>query len=216
MDFQAETDRVETPHEGIAGTEVPDHELERRSRDEGDALARDLLSLRHWRAGDTDAGLELLERYEVFFRKTCHRFGVRSQEDLEETYQEVVLDLQSHIDDIPNRVQTSFAGFYSWRIRNAIQRMRSKTRSEGVDTEEEGTTHDPDRLAAWESIERCWGKLPPREHEVFDLRFLREMSLKEVASAIGSNVNAVGQAIFRLSRKMRECLARAGFEEMGE
>jgi len=207
---------VESRTESDAGTEVPDEELERRAREDGDSLARDLLSLRRWRSGDTEAGLELLERYDAFFRKTCQRFGLRNREEIEETFQEVVLDLQSHIEEIPERVKSSFAGFYSWRIRNSIQRMRSKTRPEGVELDEAGATRDPDRLAAWESIERCWQKLPPREHEVFDLRFLREWSLKEVAASIGSNVNAVGQAIFRLSRKMRECLARAGFEEMGE
>ena len=70
---------------------------------------------------------------------------------------------------------------------------------------------DPQSLEAWEGIERCWKRLPPREYRVFELRFLQEMSLKEVAAELDSNVNAVGQAIFRLSRKMKDCLSRSGF-----
>ena len=64
---------------------------------------------------------------------------------------------------------------------------------------------------AWDAIQHCWDKLPPREHKVFELRYLQGMNLKETAAALQSNENAVGQNIFRLSRKMKECLERSGF-----
>lgn len=198
-----------------------DEELEIRAR-EGDVLARDVLSLRRWRDGHREAGVDLLDRYAGYFHQLCMRCGVDGTHERDEVYQEVVLDLVEHLADVPDRVEKSFAGFYAWRIRNAILRVRRKTGSSGVSLEDAGPAADataPDagasammRLESWEGIERCWKRLPPREHRVFELRFLQESSLKEIAAALGSNVNAVGQAIFRLSKKMKECLSRHGYE----
>jgi DNA-directed RNA polymerase specialized sigma24 family protein len=41
---------------------------------------------------------------------------------------------------------------------------------------------------------------------VFELRYLLELSLAEIAERLGSNSNAVSQCVFRLVRKMRDCL----------
>ena len=193
--------------------ELSDAELEQRWRQNEDALARDVLSLRKWRDGDRESGMDLLANYEQYFYQVCVRFGVKRSEEIEEVYQEVVVDLMERLDALPDQVEKSFAGFYSWRIRNAILRIRKKSASEGVNLEDAGTTTDSNSLEAWEGIERCWQRLPPREHRVFELRYLQEMSLKEVAAVLDSNVNAVGQAIFRLSKKMQECLARSGFTD---
>ena len=191
--------------------ELSDRELEERWNDRGDALARDVLALRRWRGGDRDAGMELLDNYGNYFYQICVRFGVKRDDEIEEVFQEVVLDLAERIGHLPEQIEKSFAGFYCWRIRNAILRHRKKTSAEGVTLEDAGTTMDPQSLEAWEGIELCWKRLPPREYRVFELRFLQEMSLKEVAAELDSNVNAVGQAIFRLSRKMKDCLSRSGF-----
>ncbi len=191
-------------------------ELERRWTEHGDALARDLLAIRRWRDGDRDAGLALLEEYEAFFYRVCARFGVRETAELEDVYQEVVLDLTEHLPELAHRVTKSFAGFYAWRIRNAIGRVRKRSSPQGISIEDAGTapvaeTPPEPRLEAWESIERCWHKLPEREHRVFEMRFLQEMSLADMATHLQSNVNAVSQAVFRMSRKMKDCLSRAGY-----
>lgn len=193
--------------------ELTDAELQKRWTDQKDALARDILALRKWRGGDRDSGMELLANYEQYFYQVCMRFGVKRNEEIEEVYQEVVIDLMERLDGLADQIEKSFAGFYSWRIRNAILRLRKKTASDGVALEDAGTTHDANSLETWEGIERCWERLPPREHRVFELRYLQELSLKEIAAVLESNVNAVGQAIFRLSKKMQECLSRSGFGE---
>lgn len=197
--------------------EASNVDLERRWNEQGDTLARDILAIRKWRDGDADAGLTLLEEYEAYFYRVCTRFGVRETAELEDVYQEVVLDLSEHLHELAERITKSFAGFYAWRIRNAITRVRKRSSPQGVSLDDSATmppvddeTPEP-RLAAWESIERCWHKLPDREHRVFELRFLQEMTLAEIAACLESNVNAVSQAIFRLSRKMKDCLTRAGY-----
>jgi RNA polymerase sigma factor (sigma-70 family) len=70
-----------------------------------------------------------------------------------------------------------------------------------------------ERVDLWDAIHRCWQKLPPREHEVFRMRYLEGLDLRAIADALASNANAVAQNVFRLSRRMRACLRLAGLEE---
>jgi DNA-directed RNA polymerase specialized sigma24 family protein len=96
-------------------------------------------------------------------------------------------------------------------VRSVIRSQRSRKQDLPLPELEPGTPDKTGGVLAWEAIENCWDRLPPREHQVFALRYLQEMSLKETALALGSNVNAIGQSIFRLVRKMRDCLSRAGY-----
>jgi RNA polymerase sigma factor (sigma-70 family) len=174
----------------------------------GDVHARDILFLRRWREGDHDAGMELLDLYKKFFYGICRRRGVNRDDEILEVYQEVILDLMERLQELPDRIEKSFSGYFGWRTWSAIQRMRVKNAPVSLDLVGPQGYEHKNRLELWEVIERCWEKLPPGEYKVFELRYIREMDLKEIANRLGSNVNAVGQSIFRLSRKMRSCLKR--------
>jgi RNA polymerase sigma factor (sigma-70 family) len=174
------------------------------------ALARDLSLLRRWRDGDATAGLELLSLYQRLFYRTCQRFGLRQEDAMLEVLQEVVLQLLQRLAELPERLQRSFGGFYYWLVRDTVRRHRRADTVDllGEDVEPAGAGH---AVELRDAIEQCRCKLAPREQEVFDLRYLQGLSLKETAVELDSNVNAVGQAIFRLTAKMRECLRRTGF-----
>jgi RNA polymerase sigma factor (sigma-70 family) len=173
-------------------------------------LARDQALLRRWRDGDATAGLELLQLYQRLFYRTCMRFGLRQNEAMLEVLQEVVLQLLQRLVDLPERLQRSFGGFFYWLVRDTVRRHRRADSVDLLDEDTEPMGTGP-AVELSDAIEQCRCKLAPRERVVFDLRYLKGLSLKETAAELDSNVNAVGQAIFRLTAKMRECLKRTGF-----
>lgn len=176
---------------------------------------QDLDLLRQWRDGDQDAGADLLRRYKAFFHRTCSRLGVFSEETVAELFQEVVLGIAQDLPTLPERIEKSFAGWLAWRIRDAVTRRRRGLRVLAPLPEADPATQSDvsEDLALREALKRCAGLLPVRENRVFALRFLGGLSLKETAEALASNVNAVSQSLYRLSRRMRACLETAGYRE---
>lgn len=195
---------LETATPKVLGPEV-------ESSGAAEVLARDLDLLRRWREGDTRSGEVLLASYKSLFYRVARRFGVVCEDEVLDLYQDVVVDLLERLDTLPERVAKSFAGFLAWRVRHAVRRLRAR-RPAGELAEDTVASEGSERgIEAWDAIENCWERLPPREHRVFELRYLQGLSLKEVARALGSNVNAVGQSLFRLCRRMRECLKASGW-----
>ena len=172
---------------------------------------RDQDLLQRWRAGEPAAGVELLDHYTGLFYRTCRRFGAHREEIVQEVWQELVLALLQRLPELPERVVASFAGFLIWQTRAATDRVLGRASVPTQPIEEVADGRDRGGFEAIEAIEHCKDKLPPGEKRIFDLRYLKGLSLQEAASELGSNANAVGQGIFRLSRKMRECLQRAGY-----
>jgi RNA polymerase sigma factor (sigma-70 family) len=175
---------------------------------------RDLDLLTRWRAGEREAGAKLLGFYTHGVHRMCRRFGIRDQDGQVEIFQEVVLATLRELPRLPEAITKSFSGWFSWQVRHAISRRLHGART-GLPLPEisvEGPSSEA-RLALREAIKTCWDRLPAMEHRVFELRFLKGLSLKQAAEIVGSNANAVGQTIFRLSRRMRVCLGDSGFDE---
>lgn len=182
-----------------------------------DPAARDLDLLKRWRRGDRDAGATLLGYYKGGFHRVCQRLGLYDEEAEVEVFQEVVLATLRALPTLPEKLVKSFSGWFTWQVRDAISRRRRSKREPVALPESLAADGEPPdaRTALREAIKRCWDRLPAAEHRVFELRFLRGLSLKEAAEAVGSNANAVGQSVFRLSRKMRDCLGASGFDGAG-
>jgi len=181
-------------------------------------LARDRLLLCRWRDGARDAGLELLDHYAALERVVAFRLGVRDPQALLELHQELVLRLLEQLPTLAERIETSFAGWLAWQVRDlARDRRRRREVALPPDTEiAEAVATDPsESTAAWDAIGNCKDRLPDRERAVFELRYLEGLSLQEVAERTSSNSNAVAQSIFRLVRRMRACLGTQGYELRG-
>ncbi|MFO0982344.1 MAG: sigma-70 family RNA polymerase sigma factor [Planctomycetota bacterium] len=190
---------------------VPESERAELRGGERAALHRDLDLLRRWRAGDGQAGMALLQHYQRLFYRTCLKFGLRDEDKMMEILQDVVVRLMEGLPALPERVAKSFGGFFYWQVRDAVLKERRRMLSIEPLLDGMAGADQSRALEAWDAVESCWKKLPPRESKVFELRYLHGMSLKETAASLCSNVNAIGQAIFRLSAKMKECLERAGY-----
>ena len=124
-----------------------------------------------------------------------------------------MLGIVQELPTLPERIERSFAGWLGWRVRDALTRRRRNLKLlDPLPAGEPAAGGDAHAdLALREALSRCADRLPSREHRVFALRFLGGLSLKETAEALASNVNAVSQSLFRLSRKMRACLETAGY-----
>lgn len=182
-------------------------------------LALDLDCIARWRAGDRDAGSELLDRYAALIRMVAFRAGVRDREDLLELHQDLALRLLDQLPTLAERIQSSFSGWLHWQVRDLAKRHRRQSerlREAGRPLQADGTGVEPAETAATrEALRACRDALPERERAVFELRFVGGMSLREVAARLESNDNAVAQAVFRLVRRMRECLGAKGFDLAG-
>lgn len=182
------------------------------------ALLRDRQLLGRWQAGDPQAGVELLDHYAAYVHRVALRMGVPAAE-FEEFWQDLALRLVQQLSELNERVRTSFAGFLAWQVRDLLRNWRRRSRRTA-------TTELPpmaavgldvgQRSAFWEALHDCSGRLPPREQVVFEHRFLAGLDLGEVAARVGSNANAVAQAVFRLVRRLRDCLYSKGFDGPGD
>lgn len=105
----------------------------------------------------------------------------------------------------------------------AIDRLRQKDRQEKHRTDVQGP-HDtsdsrPDPLGHAQTQELTWqlrgaiGQLPPQEAKVFCLRYLSEMSYRQIARQLDMRVNAVGVTLHRARSRLREALGAAQIEE---
>jgi RNA polymerase sigma factor (sigma-70 family) len=181
------------------------------------ALVRDRDLLARWQAGDRAAGAELLDHYAGYAHQLLRRLGIATA-DLDECWQDLVLRVMEHLPGLPARLRTSFAGYLAWQARDLVKGWRRRLRRQPLRTETAPATSGDQapRTAFWEALNRCADKLPPRERDVFRLRFLDGADFGAVATQLGSNANAIAQAVFRLVRRLRDCLQQSGFENPGD
>lgn len=183
------------------------------------ALVRDRALIERWRLGDSRAGVELLDQYVGYVRRIALRHGVRGGGEFDEFWQDLILRLLQQLPGLTARLRTSFAGYLAWQVRDLVRNWRRRQRplrSAEVEPASDATEAPGVQTAFWEALQDCSGQLPPREQSVFEHRFLGGLDLGEVAARVGSNANAVAQAVFRLVRRMRDCLTAKGFAGPGD
>ncbi len=105
----------------------------------------------------------------------------------------------------------------------AIDRLRQRGRQErrqgnGQECEElEGNRPDPSSEVQTEELagqlREAISRLPPQEAEVFCLRYLSEMSYRQIARELNIRINAVGVALYRAKAKLREALGATSTED---
>jgi RNA polymerase sigma-70 factor (ECF subfamily) len=72
----------------------------------------------------------------------------------------------------------------------------------GADAETEASRFH-ERLAA---LRHCRGRLAAKSRRLIDLHYDQGLPLAEVAARIGSNANAVKQALFRVRKSLLDCI----------
>jgi RNA polymerase sigma-70 factor, ECF subfamily len=177
-------------------------------------------------AGDRTAFHRLVDRYQAeIFRMIYYR--TRSQMDAEDLTQDVFLRAFRHIGRLDNPQL-----FRSWLFRIGINRVRDHHRRNRLksligivslddedfrETEETAEPPEASQVVArkdfWNRVQHLLVSLSRLEREIFLLRFLDQLSLKEISAAMQKNENTIKTHLYRALNKVK---AAAGPEESWE
>ena len=103
----------------------------------------------------------------------------------------------------------------------AIDRLRQRGRQEyrqgeGQESDETGRRGPADEVQAQElvgELREAIRRLPAQEAQVFCLRYLSEMSYRQIAGQLGIGINLVGVALYRAKARLREALGVLQMDE---
>ena len=167
--------------------------------------------------GDHDAFGELVNRHQRRVWMVCRQYVGATEADA--AAQDSLIKAFTGIGDFDRR-----AAFSTWLTRIAINtcldELRRRRREAVVDEDPDGD-HEPSPLERVEdgdvgpevrvmqrqavaSLEAREERLPPRQREIFRLRFYAEMELEEIASALDVHVGTVKTQLHRAVRRLRE------------
>jgi RNA polymerase sigma-70 factor (ECF subfamily) len=167
--------------------------------------------------GDHDAFGELVNRHQRRVWMVCRQYVGTAEADA--AAQDSLVKAFTRIGDFDRR-----AAFSTWLTRIAINTCLDelrRRRREAVVEEERQDEEDlslldrvPDQQAGPEtrsmqkqavaSLEAHESKLPPRQREIFRLRFFAEMELEEIATALDVHVGTVKTQLHRAVHRLRE------------
>jgi RNA polymerase sigma-70 factor (ECF subfamily) len=167
--------------------------------------------------GERAAFEQLIDRFQAdIFRMVYYR--TRSRMDAEDLTQEIFLQAYRHV----NRLQDP-ERFRAWLYTIAANRVRDFLRKRrllsffvtAIEDEPPGIPDrqahaDPgslDRLIQrefWSELQRLAAQLSRWEREVFFLRFIDELSLREIAEVLKKSESAVKTHLYRALQKFKE------------
>lgn len=166
--------------------------------------------------GRRDAFGRLVERYrERLFRMICYR--VRSPGDAEDILQDVFVQALRNLWRLkdPDRFQSWIYTIAANRIKDHYRRGRWRALFVGGAAEETGgaeSAADPagqDTLDAmarkdfWRRLEPFMKQLSPKEREVFLLRFMDDLDIKEIADVVHTSESTVKTHLYRALEKFK-------------
>ncbi len=137
-------------------------------------------------------------------------------EDAREVAQEALLRAYKHL----GQYDTS-RSFRNWLFQITANAARDRARAKQREREtiekaglEAARHHGPEAGCAADELRsdvmKCLGHLSPREREVFILRDLEDLDIKETARALGCSSISVRVNLSAARRKIREALGRVG------
>jgi RNA polymerase sigma-70 factor (ECF subfamily) len=168
------------------------------------------------RAGDQLAFHRLVDQFQPEIYRMIY-YRTRSQMDAEDLTQDVFLKAYKHL----ARLQTPRV-FRSWLYRIAVNRVNDYFRKKrfralfgniSVDDETFQETEEMavaaqgpeqiERREFWQHVEKMLDILSHMEREVFLLRFLDQLSLKEITEALGKNESTIKTHLYRALNKIK-------------
>ena len=154
-------------------------------------------------------------------------FRIRSRMDAEDLTQDIFLQALRNVSGLRD-----FELFRPWLFRIAVNRVRDFHRKkrilsffsffrgdedpETLDTKvsyESTAVTELMKREFWGRVEQLSARLSPMEREVFALRFVDHLSIREISEALDRSESAVKTHLYRSLKKFRE---DAGFLELVE
>ena len=187
-------------------------------RDEYTLLTDEELAAR-FRAGERNVSFTMLvERYQKRIYLSARRMAGGNHDEADDIAQETFVKMYEALDGFRGE-----AKLYTWLYRimmNAvIHRTRKKKTRNAVNLDDVGDTLvsselTPDsRMEKTETtrlIEEAIEQLPPKQREVFLLRFYDELPYEEIAQAVGTSVGGLKANYFHAVKKIGEYVQQQG------
>lgn len=187
-------------------------------RDEYTKLSDEELAAR-FRAGERNVSFTMLvERYQKRIYLSARRMAGGNHDDADDIAQETFVKMYEALDGFRGE-----AKLYTWLYRimmNAvIHRTRKKKTRNAVNLDDVSDTLvsselSPDsRMEKTETtrlIEEAIEHLPPKQREVFLLRFYDELPYEEIAQAVGTSVGGLKANYFHAVKKIGEYVQAQG------
>jgi RNA polymerase sigma-70 factor (ECF subfamily) len=175
------------------------------------------------RRGDRDAAEALLQLHELLVFRTCRRL-LPAGEDVEAAVQETLLRALKNLGRF-----TGEGSFSAWVVAIAVNLCRDRLRRKRLvpflpleARDENGadplagvpsSDPNPERVAmARQAVQRLRKEvslLPPRQREVFALRFFVGLNLESIATALGVDVGTVKTHLHRAVQRVRVAVEEA-------
>jgi RNA polymerase sigma-70 factor (ECF subfamily) len=187
-------------------------------RDEYTKLSDEELAAR-FRAGERNVSFTMLvERYQKRIYLSARRMSGGNHDEADDIAQETFVKMYEALDGFRGE-----AKLYTWLYRimmNAvIHRTRKKKTRNAVNLDDVGDSLvsselSPDsRMEKTEMtrlIEEAIEQLPPKQREVFLLRFYDELPYEEIAQAVGTSVGGLKANYFHAVKKIGEYVQAQG------
>ncbi len=68
------------------------------------------------------------------------------------------------------------------------------------------STLSTSEVARTEALQKCMTNLPPRSKELLKQRYYTQRSVEEIAAGLGRTAQAVSQSLYRVRKRLLECL----------
>jgi RNA polymerase sigma factor (sigma-70 family) len=164
--------------------------------------------------GDAAAYLRLLEQITPYLRSRSARYH-RDPGDIEDTVQDVLLTLHS-----VRQTYDPMRPFGPWLVglanRRAFDRLRRQGRQRAYEVplrtehEDVAAVDDVESIAERGRLESVIKELPPVQQQAIRMLKLKEMSLKEAATASGMSIASLKVATHRALKSLRNMLTDRG------
>ena len=156
----------------------------------------------------------LLEQHGPMVWRTSYRL-LGSAEDAQDCLQDTFLSAlklsrREPVKNWPGLLRRLATSRALDRLRRRVRRQESQTTQVDVSTLPRIAAADPVQAAEAEELasrlREALGQLPPRQAEVFVLRFLEEMKYREIAEVLGLDTNAVSALLHDARARLRAAL----------
>ena len=172
-----------------------------------------------FQAGERRVSFTLLvERYQKRIYFAARKMTGGDHDEADEIAQETFVKAYEALDGFRGE-----AKFYTWVYRimmNAViyksrrKRIRKDVELEDVENVIESEDASPiemiERAEMTKLIEEAIEQLPPKQREVFLMRFYDEMPYEEIAAILGTSVGGLKANYFHAARKITEYVQRSG------
>ncbi len=189
-------------------------------RDEADATGEIARVVHAVRTGDTNAFATIVEHFQASLLTLCMAI-VRDPRAAEELAEDVFVRAYERLGSFdPRRPMMPWLAAIAYRL--AQERWRGQARQrrrEAAAAErdiERGELSPPARLMARERTEllwRCVDALPLAQRAAVLLYYRENLSLDEIAAALGVSAGTVKTHLFRARAQIKKSLQASGFEE---